>query len=234
MDLSLLGLNTYESQAYTALLELHEATASEISKHSEVPYGRIYDVLASLQQKGLLRLIPKNTKTYTPTSPKELKGLLEEKQQELIGLSDELTKLTQQYERREGQVIEVVTGHKNFFRLLKDMPRAEEFEYSIKYTSKYHGRWVVSDKEKIKQGLDKKVLTRFDEETKPDVKKWLKVVKQQRVFENQGAALSISEKGVMIALIKNNTTMFIRDKALVDVLKRLFEAAYEKAAAIKL
>ena len=55
MDLSLLGLNLYETNAYKALILLGEATAAQTSKESEVPYGRIYDVLAALEQKGFVK-----------------------------------------------------------------------------------------------------------------------------------------------------------------------------------
>jgi len=50
-----LGLSEYESRTYRALLDRGAATAKELSSSSEVPMGRIYDVLNGLESNGLVR-----------------------------------------------------------------------------------------------------------------------------------------------------------------------------------
>jgi sugar-specific transcriptional regulator TrmB len=50
-----LGLSEYESRAYRSLLETGPTTAKELSRVSEVPMGRIYDVLNSLETKTIVR-----------------------------------------------------------------------------------------------------------------------------------------------------------------------------------
>lgn len=232
MDLSLLGLNTYETKAYETLIEHAEATAADISQHSGVPYGRIYDVMASLEQKGLVRVLPTETKRYAPASPEQLHKLLREKQEELASLSQDLKDLAKRYEQHDKQVVEIARGHKNFFRIIKEIPDSEEFSYSVKYTSRYHAEWVRETKRAIRHGVERRILARYDEETREDVDKWTEVTDEQRSFDNDGAALSITDQGVMIGLIKNNTTLFIRDEAFIDVMKRLFEAAYDQAPPI--
>jgi sugar-specific transcriptional regulator TrmB len=54
-DLSELGLTTYEDQAYRSLLDLGATTASTLAVESEVPEGRIYDVLSNLETRGMVR-----------------------------------------------------------------------------------------------------------------------------------------------------------------------------------
>jgi len=54
-DLAELGLSSYETTAYRTLLGLGPATAREVSETSGVPSGRIYDVLNSLEGRGLVR-----------------------------------------------------------------------------------------------------------------------------------------------------------------------------------
>ncbi|MEK6942326.1 MAG: helix-turn-helix domain-containing protein [archaeon] len=49
-----LGLNEYESKAYIALLGVHAATASGVSKLSLIPRARVYDVLSTLEKKGFI------------------------------------------------------------------------------------------------------------------------------------------------------------------------------------
>ena len=50
-----LGLSEYESRAYRSLLRIGSTTAKELSQASDVPMGRIYDVLGSLEQYSLVR-----------------------------------------------------------------------------------------------------------------------------------------------------------------------------------
>ena len=51
------GLTEYETKAYTALLNAHLSTATQVSEKSCVPRTRIYSVLESLQSKGWIRII---------------------------------------------------------------------------------------------------------------------------------------------------------------------------------
>ena len=50
-----LGLSEYEERAYRSLLETGPTTAKELSRTSDVPMGRIYDVLNSLETHNLVR-----------------------------------------------------------------------------------------------------------------------------------------------------------------------------------
>ncbi|MGM0372331.1 MAG: TrmB family transcriptional regulator [Halobacteriota archaeon] len=54
-DLSDFGLTTYEARAYRELLDLGATTASNLAGESGVPEGRIYDVLANLETRGMVR-----------------------------------------------------------------------------------------------------------------------------------------------------------------------------------
>ena len=54
INLNKYGLNSYESEAYLTMLRLGVSTASEISKQSKVPHGKIYPTLDSLQTKGFI------------------------------------------------------------------------------------------------------------------------------------------------------------------------------------
>jgi len=47
-----LGLTQYETRAYLALLDKGAITASQVSEYAEVPYSKVYEVLASLEKKG--------------------------------------------------------------------------------------------------------------------------------------------------------------------------------------
>lgn len=80
-----LGLSEYESRAYRSLLEAGATTAKELSRASDVPMGRIYDVLNSLEAKNLVRSqTASRPKKYVAVEPETaLDRLLEDKQAEL-------------------------------------------------------------------------------------------------------------------------------------------------------
>lgn len=80
-----LGLSEYEARVYRSLLQSAPTTAKELSRTSDVPMGRIYDVLNSLEALNLVRSQtasrPKKYVAVEPTTA--LDRLLENKHQEL-------------------------------------------------------------------------------------------------------------------------------------------------------
>ena len=50
--LKIMGLTDYESRTYLALTSIISGTATEVSRVSEVPRSKIYQVLKSLEKKG--------------------------------------------------------------------------------------------------------------------------------------------------------------------------------------
>ncbi|EMA04099.1 TrmB family transcriptional regulator [Haloferax denitrificans] len=80
-----LGLSEYEARAYRALLRTGATTAKELSRASDVPMGRVYDVLNSLEQYHLIRSqAASRPKKYVAVEPDTaLDRLLESKRQEL-------------------------------------------------------------------------------------------------------------------------------------------------------
>jgi len=80
-----LGLSEYEARAYRALLRTGPTTAKDLSRASEVPMGRVYDVLNSLEQHSLVRSqAASRPKKYAAVEPDAaLDRLLEERKREL-------------------------------------------------------------------------------------------------------------------------------------------------------
>ena len=86
-QLGQLGLTTYEAKAYVALTRRDSSTAAQAARLAGVPRQRIYDVLASLVEKGLAVTRPGRVIKYAPTAPDAaLEGLLERRRSELAGL----------------------------------------------------------------------------------------------------------------------------------------------------
>jgi len=79
-----IGLTKSEIKVYLALLDLGESKSGDILKKSNLNSGKIYEILDSLQRKGLVSYIIKsNIKYFSPADPKRVLDYLEEKKQEI-------------------------------------------------------------------------------------------------------------------------------------------------------
>src|SRR3989344_282919 len=111
MDTNLLeqlGLEKSEIKVYVTLLELGLSTTGLIVKRSGVPSSRIYDVLESLIDKGLVSYaIIKNTKHFKSANPERLYELIDEKRKILSEKENELRKLLPELKKKQ-QIAEAV------------------------------------------------------------------------------------------------------------------------------
>lgn len=88
-NLGELGLSSYEEKSYRTLLSLGRATATELAEASDVPKGRIYDVLNGLAARDIVRPIETDPRTYEAVAPDVVADrLLAERQRELDERAD--------------------------------------------------------------------------------------------------------------------------------------------------
>jgi sugar-specific transcriptional regulator TrmB len=64
-----LGLTTYEARAYVSLVRRDSYTAAQIARTAGLPRQRIYDVLATLVEKGLASARPGSVVKYAALAP---------------------------------------------------------------------------------------------------------------------------------------------------------------------
>lgn len=233
MNLQNLGLSEYEEKAFRALVKLGKSSASRISREGEISYGKIYEVLASLERKGLVKIVPEKTKMFIPTDPQNLLNLIKIKEGELDKLKKEVNELKQIYESSEEEIIEIAEGKRNFYKILKQLKEPKKFKYTVKFTSEHQPEWERKDKKFIKRGIDVKSLVKYDKETEKNVKKWLKINKNIKQIKNSGVAMDLRDSEIFISLIKKNKALLIKDSNLSEIMGQLFLAAYEKAKNIE-
>ena len=95
-----LGLSEYEARAYRALLDDSPSTAKELSRSSDVPMGRVYDVLKDLERRGLARSqAASRPKKYVAVEPEAaLDRLLDAKREELAEQESQYESVVQELE----------------------------------------------------------------------------------------------------------------------------------------
>ncbi|MBB5254700.1 TrmB family transcriptional regulator [Sulfurisphaera ohwakuensis] len=117
-----LGFSLYEAKVYSALLSLCNSTMREISEKSGVPYQKVYDVIKSLENKGLVRIIegrPKKVKIIDPSFALKIY------RDKIVNEMDNYIKIIISFwnERRENETERSlhVKGIKTIIRLIKDL-----------------------------------------------------------------------------------------------------------------
>lgn len=159
------GLSNYENKVYLSLLKLGIADARSISTHSDVPYGRIYDVLDSLKSTQIISEISGRPKKYTVIEPElAVNKLLNIKKQEINKLEKQaelaIQELNREYEGKpENELVwKVAIGeqlYQTYFDLLQEA-RYEFYTYMELNDDSTHGLDYLDEYQQLFQRMTAK------------------------------------------------------------------------------
>ncbi len=227
------GLTKNEGKAYYELVRFGKLSAYEVSSKGKVPYGKVYNILNSLINKGLARVVPEKTKKFVPCDPKSLIKFIEEKEARLEKAKEKAKELKKFYGEEKNPVT-MAFGVSGFHRLTKDIDKFKKYDYTIKWSSEPMPEWIRSVEQGFKRKAEIKTLSRYDDETKKRVDEWIKIQPNIRKFNNEGVAIAIADdKKVLISLIKSNVTLLIKSPEFTKIMRQLFLGAYKNAEEIK-
>lgn len=233
MKLPEIGLRKNEEKVYETLLLLGKSSASQISKESQVPYGRIYSVLDSLEEKGLVMIVPEKTKHYVPSNPEKLASFITAKRAAIDLFEKKVASYKTIYQNHDLEAVQIVRGRNGFYKLLREMKRSQTYEYNFKSTFDVYPEILRDAEILVKQGVDFKTLGPVSLVPPENLIEWKKITQNIRSFDSKDVALSIvDDNELMLTLIKSNVTLLFRDKPFVLLMKRLFLAAYKEAPLI--
>jgi sugar-specific transcriptional regulator TrmB len=133
------GLSEYESKVYSSLVFIGPSKAGAISRESNVPQSKIYEILDQLMSKQLVEMFDGRPKEFKAVEPETaLKNLLEERSRELeelkgkVGTIGDFLKPTKPPEVVGG--VWTIKGEKfkEFFNKAAEMmARSERYVYAI-------------------------------------------------------------------------------------------------------
>ncbi|QXJ29360.1 hypothetical protein J5U23_02229 [Saccharolobus shibatae B12] len=121
INLRKLGFSVYEAKVYLTLLDLCNSTMKRLSEKAQIPYQKVYEVVKSLEDKGLVRVIegrPKKVKLIDPSiSLKVYKDKIVNELDYAIGNVISFWK-----EKRKGEVDRSlhIKGKKTVIRIIKE------------------------------------------------------------------------------------------------------------------
>lgn len=243
-----LGLTRYEARAYLALIGRQDATPAEIARSTPIPRQRVYDVLASLAERGVVVHVPGQTLRYRAQPPDRVaERLIAIRRRELDRVADTATviagELLPQY--RSGLAH---AEHTDYVEVLRDaehaVQRVEQLwaEARREVVSLVRSPYLalpVPEEATVPEVVERAIYERSmldDERTSELVHTFAALGEQVRVAENLPLKLTIvDERSVAFNLPhaadadSSATTLVVHNQALAATLKVAFEVLWAQA-----
>ena len=169
-SLERIGLTRNESIIYTSLLRIGTSKTGNILKMSGINSGKIYEILESLKNKGLVsETIKDNVKYFTAAPPKQLMHYIEMKKKEIIDQEKIVESMIPSFdiirnEKLENKKVLVYTGFRGIItaaeEALENTPRGEEI-VSLNVSdinSKYQYYWSKWEKMRIAKKITSRAI----------------------------------------------------------------------------
>lgn len=124
-NLQKIGFTENEARVYIALLEKPDSTGYEASRISGVPRAKVYEVLASMERKGLIMVSEEEERqTYQPLSPEVLLGSQKKEMEKVLtSLERDLRKLEK---KEEKESLVSIQGRGKILEIARNMIRRSE------------------------------------------------------------------------------------------------------------
>ncbi len=185
-----LGLTKYEASAYSTLLKEGVTGAQELSRKSDIPVGKIYEVLSNLNNMGLVefqRSRPRKYRAIKPTialnnlftkKEEETKNELENFKLKVAELETRFSDISQP-DHTEVQFWSTLIGEEDIIKNLKSM--LDETEKEILHVKPGKIAELLLEKKCIDHGsLIPLVIDEFIKAVEKDVK--IKTIIPQEIF----------------------------------------------------
>jgi len=143
------NLGEYEIDAYLAVLEHGELTASEISERTDIPQPRVYDTVRSLSDRGLVELRESRPMKVVAIDPAEAFDDLER------SLDDMIDELEARYTApaRDTEAVSLVRSRATIIRYAEEVIRAAEYELALSLTPSLLDRFETDLVEAVERGV---------------------------------------------------------------------------------
>lgn len=148
------NLGEYEIEAYLAVLEHGELTASEIAESTEIPQPRVYDTVRSLSDRGLVELRESRPMKIVAIDPEEAFGGIQ------ASFSEMIDELTARYTAptRDTEAVSLVKSRSTILRYIEEIIAAAEYELALSLTPDLLRRYRDRLAEKIETDVTIELL----------------------------------------------------------------------------
>lgn len=245
-----MGLSEYESSVYLTLLRQGTSTAREIYTTSDIPQSRVYDVVESLEEKGVVRIQQGRPKKFGPVQPQlavqHVQEYLQTKQTEqltqvqaageqfLEGLNES------QFKNESHKDVDIFWSFEGKSYILEkgeQLLENTDSEYRLVTTASsferlvnYHGELI---RDKYDQGVSVRVLLRMDNINKVVLEAASRWADIRPIEQIEGRFYLYDSDRTLIAFRNDDSDGFIglvtHNSQLSNTLSYIFEVLWENA-----
>jgi len=148
------NLGEYEIDAYLAVLEHGELTASEIADSTDIPQPRVYDTVRSLSDRGLVELRESRPMKIVAVNPEDSFGDIQASFAEMVSeLEARYTAPT-----RDTEAVSLVKSRSTILRYIEEIITTAEYEIALSLTPDLLRRFAPQLREKIADGVTIELL----------------------------------------------------------------------------
>ncbi|AKM82306.1 TPA: hypothetical protein DD449_04405 [Candidatus Berkelbacteria bacterium] len=230
-----LGLDEKEINIYLATLELGESTVLPIAKKAGLKRTYCYDILSSLQQKGLVYYQEKNNRRrYIAEDPKKLEEIAKNRLRNLASILPELKSL---YNRSASKPkVRFYEGKSGLIEVYEMFAKAKSFDAiaSPNHITENLGDYFKSFADRvIMKKLKIRELVTGDGQDIEYVKKYKKPFQEARILP-QGVVLDtdiviFEDNLALISYEKDVHAVLLQNSSIVKTHKVLFELLWSNA-----
>jgi sugar-specific transcriptional regulator TrmB len=159
------NLGEYEIDAYLAVLEHGELTASEIAERTDIPQPRVYDTVRSLSDRSLVELRESRPMRVVAVDPDDSFGDLQSSFTEMV---DELA-ARYTAPARDTEAVSLVKSRSTIIRHLTEVIETADYELAVSLTPPLLERFTDALADRIADGVSVELLvTPASEAPDPD------------------------------------------------------------------
>ena len=239
VDLTEFGLTDYENTVYNALVQTGISKAHQLSQKSGVPYGKIYTVLASLEQKGFVKNVGE-PKQFVAADPKVvLREIAQKKEKELEKFKthaekaiEHLVELAARKPKEPFEQIRIIEGYDNYLNLSIALHKEAKQEWCSITELTIHNEHYDATADCIKRGVHVRLLTYMDEKDKKNLELWKKIGAEVRFIEYTPTQFSIidgKEVTMRITGEERYIALWLKNKPLAQNMRNYFNILWKKA-----
>jgi sugar-specific transcriptional regulator TrmB len=148
------NLGEYEIDAYLAVLEHGELTASEIAAETDIPQPRVYDTVRSLSDRGLVELRESRPMKIVAVDPDDAFGDIRSSLAEMV---DEL-EARYTAPARDTEAVSLVKSRSTILRYLEEIIMEAEYELALSLTPDLLRRFREPLAESVEEGVSVELL----------------------------------------------------------------------------
>jgi len=232
-----MGLSDKEAKVYLVLLELNDATSSEIAKRANVKRPTTYVILNQLKERGIVSYVKKNNVQYFRGLHPSL--LLEDQYNRYMKLKAVLPDLVGLHEKYAVQPqITLYEGREGLMSILEDtLTTSTELlcwaDVQLASKSTLEDYYPIYSQKKVKRKLPLRGIFAYDQTSlrlkkngQKDLREIYLIPKEKFPFKNE---INIYDDKVAIVSHEDEVGVIIQNQNITDTQRSIFEFGFEYA-----